>query len=126
MTDEKPNVDFRIRGQKRVLIVEDEWFLAMMLEDMLVELGHTVAGVASKLKDGLTLAKTGDFDFAILDVSLHGEMSHPIADVLEARGLPFVFATGYAVSDMDGALARAPTLSKPYGLEDLQRILPRA
>ena len=74
-------------SQKRVFIVEDKWFLATMLEDVVVELGLIAVGVASKLKDGLVMAEQGQFDFAILDVSLKA-MSHPIADVLEARGRP--------------------------------------
>jgi len=112
------------RSQKRILVVEDEGLLAMMLEDMLVELGHMVVGVASRLKDGLVMAERGEFDFAILDVSLHGEMSLPIADVLDARGLPYAFATGYSAQGVNGALRKAPILAKPYVLEDLRRILP--
>jgi CheY-like chemotaxis protein len=115
-------------SQKRILIVEDEWFLAMMLQDMLAELGHTVVAIASKLKEGLVIAEKGDFDFAILDVSLNGEMSHPIADVLDGKGLPYVFATGYSEAGIRGAQSKSkrPMLSKPYGLEDLRRILPRS
>jgi hypothetical protein len=97
-----------------------------MLEDMVVELGHIVVGVASKLKDGLVMAEQGEFDFAILDVSLNGEMSHPIADVLDARGLPYAFATGYGASGVKGARRQAMTLTKPFGIEDLRRVLPRA
>ncbi|MFZ0206186.1 MAG: response regulator [Roseiarcus sp.] len=113
-------------SQKRVFIVEDEWFLATMLEDMVVELGHIAVGVASKLKDGLVMAEQGQFDFAILDVSLNGEMSHPIADVLDARGLPYAFATGYGASGVKGARRQATTLTKPFSIEDLRRVLPQA
>ncbi|MFZ2108149.1 MAG: hypothetical protein WAV18_22680 [Roseiarcus sp.] len=81
-------------SQKRVFIVEDKWFLATMLEDVVVELGLIAVGVASKLKDGLVMAEQGQFDFAILDVSLKGQMSHPIADVLEARGPALRFRDG--------------------------------
>ena len=112
--------------QKRVFIVEDEWFLATMLEEMVVELGHIVVGVASRLKDGLVMAQQGEFDFAILDVSLNGEMSHPIADVLDARGLPYAFATGYGASGVKAAQRQAPTLTKPFGIEELRRVLPQA
>jgi DNA-binding response OmpR family regulator len=112
------------RSQKRVFIVEDELFLAMMLEDMLVELGHEVVAVASKLKDGLRMAQEVEFDLAILDVSLNGEKSLPIALAIEARGLPYIFATGYSHQNVEGARPGTPMLSKPYGMEDLQRILP--
>jgi DNA-binding response OmpR family regulator len=114
------------RSSMRILIVEDEWFLAIALQDMLAELGHVVVAIASKLKDGLVIAEKGDFDFAILDVSLDGEMSHPIAEVLDGKGLPYVFATGYSAavvrsskSQLNGAV-----LLKPYDLEDLRRVLP--
>jgi CheY-like chemotaxis protein len=110
----------------RILIVEDEWFLAMALQDMLAELGYSVAAIASKLKEGLVMAEKGDFDFAILDVSLDGEMSHPIADVLDGKGLPYVFATGYsaAVVRASQSQLKRPMLLKPYDLEDLRRVLP--
>jgi CheY-like chemotaxis protein len=127
MTEAEQEMDGRpAPSLRRVLIVEDEWFLATMLEEMIAELGHSVFAVASKLKDGLALAERGDFDFAILDVSLHGEMSHPIADVLDGRGLPYAFATGYGAPGVNGSRKNAPTLSKPYGLEDLRRILPKS
>jgi CheY-like chemotaxis protein len=112
----------------RILIVEDEWFLAMALQDMLAELGYSVAAIASKLKEGLVMAEKGDFDFAILDVSLNGETSHPIADILDSKGLPYVFATGYSSAGIRGARSqlKGSMLSKPYGLEDLRRVLPRS
>jgi CheY-like chemotaxis protein len=127
MLKEEEQTDGRSRrSTMRVLIVEDEWFLATMLEEMLAELGHTVFAVTSKLKEGLDLAKAGDFDFAILDLSLNGELSHPIAAVLENRGVPYVIATGYVAPGAQGAGRTAPTLSKPYGIEDLRRVLPKA
>jgi CheY-like chemotaxis protein len=112
-------------SQKRILIVEDEWLLAMTLQDMLAELGHTVVAIASKLKEGLVMAEKGDFDFAILDVSLDGETSHPIADVLDGKGLPYAFATGYSAAGIRGAQSQSKgaMLLKPYGLEDLRRVL---
>ena len=117
--------DRHSRGsKKRVFIVEDEWLLATLLEEMLLELGHTVFAVASKLKDGLRMAEQGDFDFAILDVSLQGERSLAIADILDARGLPYAFATGYGLAGVEVA-RHAPVLPKPYGIEDLRRIMPK-
>jgi CheY-like chemotaxis protein len=112
--------------QKRILIVEDESLVAMMIEDMVIELGHTVAGVAARLKEGLQMAEQGEIDFAILDVSLNGERSLPIAEALDARGVPYVFATGYGARGVDGAQRQALTLSKPFGIEDLRRVLPKA
>src|ERR687887_2418118 len=80
---------------KRVLVVEDELMIRMLLEDMLGELGYTVAAEAGRIEEALQAAKTADFDIAILDVNLEGEAVLPGADVLAARGPPFVFATGY-------------------------------
>ena len=112
-------------AQKRILIVEDESLVAMMIEDMVIELGHTVAGVAARLREGLQMAEQGEIDFAILDVSLNGERSLPIAEALDARGVPYVFATGYGARGVDGAQRQALTLSKPFGIEDLRRVLPK-
>jgi CheY-like chemotaxis protein len=108
---------------KRILIVEDEMLVAMMIEDMVAELGHTVVGVASRLKEGLQMAEEKDIDFAILDVSLNGERSLPIAEALDAKGIPYVFATGYGARGVDSPRRQAPTLAKPFGIEDLQRVL---
>jgi CheY-like chemotaxis protein len=125
MTQEKVANGRSPPSRKRILIVEDEWLLAMTLQDMLVELGHTVVAIASKLKEGLIIAEKGDFDFAILDVSLDGEMSRPIADLLDGKGLPYVFATGYSATGIGSAQSqlKSPALLKPYGLEDLRRVL---
>ena len=97
-----------------------------ILQDMLAELGHTVVAIASRLNEGMVMAEKGDFDFAILDVSLEGEMSHPIAEILDRKGLPHVFATGYSAAGIRASQLqlRGPLLLKPYGLEDLRRILP--
>jgi CheY-like chemotaxis protein len=126
MTKEENTEGRSRRSSKRIFIVEDEWFLATMLEDMLAELGHKVVAVASKLKDGLVVARQAEFDFAILDVSLDGEMSHPIADILDGRGLPYVFATGYSAraAQGKGVQSKTPMLSKPFGIEELRRVLP--
>ena len=90
---------------KRVLVVEDEPMIRMLLEDMLGELGYTVAAEAAHLEEALEATKNADFDVAILDANLNGEPALPVADALVARGTPFVFATGY------GELAQA--LSRP-------------
>jgi CheY-like chemotaxis protein len=78
-----------------VLIVEDEALVAMLLEDLLHELGCHVVEIASRVETALTSILVRIFDVAILDVNLKGETSYPVADVLELRKLPFLFATGY-------------------------------
>src|SRR5712664_4761796 len=80
---------------KRILVVEDEPMILMLLEDMLGELGYTVAAEAARIEEALEATKNADFDLAILDANLNGQPVSPVADALVARGTPFVFATGY-------------------------------
>jgi len=106
----------------RVLLVEDEMLIAMDIEDMLVELGFDVVGPAPRLHTALKLAREAPIDLAVLDVNLAGERSFPVADVLRARGIPFLFATGYGPAGLTGDYASEITLQKP--LE--QRLLSNA
>lgn len=99
---------------RRVLIVEDEMLVAMLLEDMLVEMGFEVVGPALRLQRALEIAREESFDFAILDVNLATERSYPVADVLRERGIPFIFATGYGSPGLDGSYRDAVTLQKPF------------
>lgn len=108
----------------RVLVVEDEGLVAMLVEDMLADIGHEVVAVASRMEEALNAAKIGTFDLAIIDVNLDGRPSYPIADVLKERGIPFVFATGYGANGLDPKFADAPVLSKPFVMADLQKLLP--
>jgi CheY-like chemotaxis protein len=107
----------------RILIVEDEMLVAMNIEDMLLDLGHEVAGIASRLQPALALAKEGDFDVAMLDVNLAGEPSFPVADMLLDRGIPFLFATGYGIKGIPDAYQKHPVLQKPFRIGDLGEVL---
>src|SRR5271169_5239006 len=80
---------------KRVLVVEDELMIRMLLQDMLTDLGHAIAAETGRIEEALALAKQAEFDVAILDVNLNGQPVTPVVEVLLERGLPFVFATGY-------------------------------
>jgi len=111
---------------KRILVVEDELMIRMLLEDMLGELGYTVAAEASKIEDALDAAKNGEFDVAILDVNLNGHDISPVADALAARGTPFVFATGYGERGLPEAHRGRPTLKKPFQLDGLGQMLQSA
>ncbi len=93
--------------------------VAMNIEDMLLDLGHEVAGIASRLEPGLALAKEGDFDMALLDVNLAGQQSFPIAEILRGRGLPFLFATGYGLKGIIDEFRSRPVLQKPFRIQDL-------
>jgi CheY-like chemotaxis protein len=104
---------------KRVLVVEDELMIRMLLQDMLADLGHTVAAEAGRIEEALALAKQGEFDVAILDVNLNGEPISPVADILIARGVPFVFATGYGQRGVPEPYRETPTLQKPFQVDAL-------
>ena len=107
----------------RVLVVEDEAMVAMMLEDMLVELGCEIVGPASSLKAGLALVAAGGLDAAVLDVNLAGEKAFPIADALAKHGIPFVYATGYGRAGLRSEDEPRLVVQKPYTLPDLARSL---
>jgi CheY-like chemotaxis protein len=108
---------------RRVLIVEDEILIGMLLEDMLGDLGYQVAASASRVEDALRLAREVDADAAILDVNLNGQEVYPVAEVLTGRGIPFVFATGYGERGLPQAYQQRPTLQKPFQQDTLERKL---
>jgi DNA-binding response OmpR family regulator len=111
---------------RRVLVVEDEVLVGMLIEEMLHELGYELAALATHLDQALSLARSESFDFALLDINLNGKQSFPVADVIRARGLPFLFATGYGTRILDAPYTGAPILQKPFSLEELHRALERA
>lgn len=110
----------------RILIVEDEMLVAMNIEDMLLDLGHEVAGLASRLDPALSLAREGQFDLAMLDVNLAGQTSFPVAEILVSRGIPFLFATGYGTKGIAEAYRMFPVLQKPFRAVDLEAALQEA
>jgi PAS domain S-box-containing protein len=106
----------------RMLIAEDEALVAIMMEDLAIELGWSVVGPFSRAADALAAAKTDEIHAAILDVNLGGESVYPIADALMARGVPFVFATGYGAESIDRRFACAPVLQKPIDRQALEHV----
>ena len=112
--------------RKNVLVVEDEIMIRLLLEDMLGELGYTIAAAVGRIDDAVKVAKTGEFDVAILDVNLNGQTVSPVAEVLEARGVPFIFATGYGERGLPERFSNRPTLQKPFQQENLGRMLSQA
>jgi CheY-like chemotaxis protein len=113
-------------GGKRVLVVEDESMIRMLLEGMLDNLGHTVAAEAGSIDEALALAKQTDFDVAILDVNLNGRPITPVVEVLIERGVPFVFASGYGQRGVPEPYRSSPTLQKPFETEALARAIDAA
>jgi len=109
----------------RVLVVEDEPIVAMLLEDYLIELGHHVVGPVSTVSDALARIAGDPFDFAVLDVNLGGERSDAVAAALDAIGRPYIFATGYGRQGLGDENERI-VLQKPYRLEQIADALARA
>jgi CheY-like chemotaxis protein len=106
---------------KRILVVEDEVMIRMLLEDMLGELGYTIAAEAARVEEALEATQNADFDLAILDANLNGQPASPVADALVARGTPFFFATGY--DEVPEPYCGRPTLRKPFQIDGLKQML---
>jgi CheY-like chemotaxis protein len=107
----------------RVLVVEDEYLIRMLLEDMLADLGYAVAHAVGTIAEASQIAAAGAFDVAILDVNVDGEEIYPVADILAKRGLPFVFVTGYAEGSLPAKYRSRPALQKPFQSEQLSSTL---
>jgi len=109
---------------RRILVVEDEPLISMMLEDFLDMLGHQVAGTADCVEGALAAVQAGGVDAAILDVNLRdGEKSWPVADVLASEGIPFVLATGGSGDSIASDHRSRPTLSKPFTMDGVKQAL---
>ena len=104
----------------RILVVEDEFLIRTLLEDMLVDLGHEIAASAATVDEARNLAEAGGFDLAILDVNLEGQEIFPVAEILAERNLPFIFVTGYGAGGLPERFRGRPTLQKPFQSEKLE------
>jgi CheY-like chemotaxis protein len=107
----------------RVLLVEDESMVALLLEDMLAELGHEVVGPVARLDKALEMAQRQALDVALLDVNLDGREIYPVAEALAAREIPFVFVTGYGRGALPAPYRDRPTLQKPFRRNELRVLL---
>ncbi|MDB5648853.1 MAG: response regulator receiver protein, partial [Hyphomicrobiales bacterium] len=108
---------------RRVLVVEDEPFIAMTLEDMLTDLGCVVAGSASQIQDALEMIERGNIDAAVLDVNLGSQKIDPVADALAKLDCPFVFTTGYGRTGVPPLHNMRGVVQKPFRMEDLAKAL---
>jgi CheY-like chemotaxis protein len=107
----------------RVLVVEDEGGVALLIEDMLEQLGCELAGSIATLDKALTFVATQFFDCALLDVNLAGQMVFPVAEALRKRNIPFVFSTGYGRIGLPETFAGCPVLNKPFTIDDFEQKL---
>lgn len=107
----------------RVLVVEDEMMVSMLIEDMLGDLGCTVVGPAARLDEAMALVGSAEIDCAVLDVNLGGQPIFPLADLLREKGAPFAFATGYGDAGLREVDRGSPVLQKPFREGDLARVL---
>lgn len=107
----------------RVLVVEDEMTVAMLIEDMVSELEYDVAAVVPRLEDAMRLLDSDSFDVAMLDVHLNGKTVFPFAAELQARDIPFLFATAYGPRGIPAEFQDHPVLQKPFGPVELRRAL---
>jgi CheY-like chemotaxis protein len=107
----------------RLLVVEDEYLIRMLLEDMLADLGYDVAAAVGSIAEASAVAANGDFSAAILDVNVDGREIYPVADILAKRGVPFVFVTGYGERSLADPYNNRPALQKPFQVEQLKKAL---
>ena len=106
----------------RILVVDDEPLVSMLVENWLVELGCEVVGPARSVRQGLEMAENDALDGAILDVNLGADNSYAVAEALKRKGVPFAFATGDGGID-DAAFPDPVLLSKPFDLEGVKAVL---
>lgn len=109
----------------RILIVEDEMMVATLLEDMLTDLGCDVIK-AGRVAKAVQFVASTEFDGAILDINVAGEPVYPVASELQARGIPFIFSSGYGAGGLAPEYRDRPTLSKPFQQQELAPVLAAA
>jgi CheY-like chemotaxis protein len=106
----------------RILVVEDSIFVIMALEGMCEDLGWDMIGPATRVDEGLRMARDEAFDIALIDINLNGEMSWGIAALLSARGIPFAFGTGYDIANiLPSKFSNAVIFSKPFRMTEVER-----
>ncbi len=115
-------IGLRRNERPRVLLVEDEALVAMMIQDTLTEFGFQVIGPVGTASEALSAARDSQFDAAVLDINLGDGMVYSVAEILSKRGVPFVFVTGYDADSVDSRFAGVPILQKPIERNMLQKV----
>ena len=110
-------------SNKKVLVVEDEMLVAMLIEDMLGDLGCTAITVVADIEAALHCIALDEFDLATLDLNLNGARSYPVADCLMDRHIPFAFSTGYNAGVVGAGYGDSPILAKPYSPSQLEAVM---
>ena len=108
---------------KKILLIEDEPMIAMLLEDFIDMAGHEAVGPSETLDAALAAVESGGFDAAIMDINLNGQKAWAVADALRTRAIPFAISSGAADSEIPKTYADAPLLKKPYMLMDVQSVI---
>jgi DNA-binding NtrC family response regulator len=115
-----------IRGM-RVFIAEDEFLVALALEDDLLSHGCTIVGPFTRLDDAKRAAALEEIDIALLDINMNGQMAYPVADEFLSRGIPFIFMSGYGTSALPEAYRNTPRIPKPYDpgmlMKEIRRLI---
>ena len=113
-------------SNRKVLVVEDEMMIAMLIEDMLDEFGCKLVGPATNVPRALELIGKESIDVAVLDLNLDGKDTYAIADALQRKSVPFIFATGYGSTGLRQEYGNRPVLQKPFQARDLSTALTEA
>jgi CheY-like chemotaxis protein len=113
----------QLQKAPRILVVEDEPFIAMLLEDMLEELGFEITASFPQVAEAEKYLAGAQVDVALLDVNVGNEKIDPVADLLAARGCPFIFTTGYGQKGVPENHIGRPVLQKPFQIDDLSKAL---
>ena len=110
----------------RFMILDDEAIIALDLAGILQDLGHSVVSMVTRVAGGMEFARYGGLDMAILDINVHGVASFPLAAILQDRGIPVIFASGYGETGLIDGFRDALVLTKPYGVDHLSLVVAKA
>ncbi len=113
-------------ASRSVLMVEDEIMIRMMVADMLEQIGYRIAAEAGDIDEAIRLVQSTEFDIAILDVNVNGKVISPVAEAVELRRRPFIFATGYGMQGLPEKFRDRPALQKPFQMDALARAIDTA
>jgi CheY-like chemotaxis protein len=112
-----------LASKYRVLVIEEEALLRLLLEDMIYELGHEVVACGGTLQEAMQLTGDAEFDVAVLDMRIDGILTFPVADILVRRNLPYVFATAIMPTNVPAQHWGRPVLAKPFEHDEVRRVL---